>query len=448
MSNITKDMLNDEQRFILDDLIPKVNKLVLNDGYKTAKIEDRMFCLTASAGCGKTFLTTVLLKELDTLGINVRVTSTTHKSLAILDEMLANAGVNVESSTIHSYLKLKLKECHITGTHILEQDGAKAVEEVSVLIVEESSMCSGELFEYIEAEMLRDTICVAILISDRYQLPPVQATEFPLYTREDITKYELTKVVRQAEGSNILKFATYIRDAIISKNYPTNIEIKEFAQECIGDDFTILNSDKELLSEYYNSKYEPESNLIVGYKNATVSRYNKKIRNTLIEDDCCLTIGEKLVFNEAHFDTQDNCVHKNNETIEIQSFKKLEDKELGVNYYKIIDTEDRLFRAVDFNDLMDFEYELSELSKKAKKSSGLEKSILWKRFFELKKCFQSVSYIYAFSSHKTQGSTCNEAYVLLGEILNMRSIIGEDNMLRSLYVSVTRPRHRLILLMR
>ena len=449
MSNIIdKSMLNEEQLFILEDMVSKVTRLVANGEYKSASVEDRMFTLTASAGCGKTYLTSVLLKEFDKLGLNCRVTSSTHKSLAILDEMINQVGVAVESSTIHSYLKLKLKEDHNTGMHILEQDGGKPVDYASVLFLEESSMCSGELFEYIEAELERDNIGVIVCISDRYQLPPVQATEFPLYTREGITKYELKNVVRQASGSNILKFATYIRDAIISENYPTNLEIKEFAQECLGEDFTIVNSDKELLEDYYNSKYNPESNLLVAYKNATVSRYNKKIRNTLIDDECCFVEGEKLVFNEAHFDNQDNCIHRNNETIEIQSFKKLEDKELGVNYYKIIDTEDRLFRAIDFDDLMDFEYELNQLASKAKKAKGLERSSYWKRFFELKKCFQSVSYIYAFSSHKTQGSTCNEAYVLLDEILGMRSITGDDTMLRSLYVSVTRPRHRLILLMR
>ena len=34
MSNITKEMLNDEQKYVLEDLIPKVKTLIMNDKYR------------------------------------------------------------------------------------------------------------------------------------------------------------------------------------------------------------------------------------------------------------------------------------------------------------------------------------------------------------------------------------------------------------------------------
>jgi hypothetical protein len=51
---IHKDMLNEEQSFILEDLIPKIKNLVMNDKYKEVSLEDRMFCLSGSSGVGQT----------------------------------------------------------------------------------------------------------------------------------------------------------------------------------------------------------------------------------------------------------------------------------------------------------------------------------------------------------------------------------------------------------
>lgn len=446
---IDKDMLNEEQLVIVEDFIPKVSNLIYNDKYKEVSLEERMFSLEGAAGTGKSVTTSVIIKEVDNLGFSIRACTPTHKSLNILAEMIENTEVVVPQSTIHSYLGLKVKECHETGRYKLEQEyGSNPPEPVDLLLVDESSMVSPELYEYIKAEMEMNVIKVVLFISDKYQLPPVDSGENPIYENDKITKYLLLNVVRQAQDSNILKFATAIRDSIKSGKYLSNLEIKELAQEFVGDDLEIIKSDKEFLQKYFDTPYSSQENLVVAYKNATVSKYNKKIRNTLIEEDECFSEGELLVFNEAHFDSADNCVHRNNETVEIQSIKKLEDSSLGINYWKIIDTEDRVFRAVDFNDLMDYDFELNDLAKQAKKAKGLERSALWARFFELKKSFQNVSYTYAYTSHKTQGSTCCESYVVLDELLGMRSVIDAETMLRSIYVAVTRPKHKLLLLMK
>lgn len=443
------EQLNEEQRVIVDDLIPKLTKLLSNSTYKDVKLEDRMFTITSGAGCGKSFTTSILIQELDKLGYYMRACTPTHKSLAVLDEMIEQTGTSVASSTIHSYLGLKVKEDHNTGKYILEQEyGSNPPENVDILWVDEASMVSEDLFEYIKAELQYNTIKIAIFVSDKYQLPPVEGKEFPLYSNDKITAYTLHNIVRQAEGSNIIKLATKIRESIMSGNYLSNIEIKEIIQECKSEDVVIVKNEKELLERYYLSDYPAQSNLVVAYKNATVSKYNKKIRNTLINAEECFVRGESLVFNEAHFDNADICVHRNNETIEIKHLEKIRETSLDLYYWKVIDTKDRVFRAVDFNELTDYEYELSELAKKAKKGSPLEKKALWQQFFTLKKTFQNVAYTYAFTSHRTQGSSCNECFILLDEIIGMRNIIGDETMLRSLYVALTRPKQRLIIMMK
>ena len=447
---MNKEMLNTEQLEAFNGITDGIKGLLANNKYKTVPIEERIFMLTAGAGCGKSFTTSVLIQECDRLGYYMRACTPTHKSLAVLNEMIEQTGLKVQSSTIHSYLGLKIKENHDSGKYELVQEyGNNPPEPVDIIYCDEASMVSPELFEYIKAEMEYDTIKIIIFISDQYQLPPVEGNrEFPLYTNDKVTKYTLNNIVRQAQDSNIIKLASIIRESIMSGEYLSNIEIKEAVKECEADDVLILKNEKDFLTKYYDSEYPAHTNLVVAYRNASVSKYNSKIRNTLIESDECFTIDEELVFNEAHFDNADNCIHRNNETVKIKHLKKIEESDLGIHYWKIIDTNDKVFRAVDFNDLSDYEYELNELAKKAKRGSPLERKAMWGQFFNLKKTFQNVAYTYCFTSHRTQGTSCNEAYIVLDEILGMRSITGAKTMLRSLYVALTRPKKRLVIFMR
>lgn len=448
MGNITKEMLNDEQRFILDDLIPKVNKLVLNGGYKTAKIEDRMFCISGSAGTGKSTTISLLLKDFEEHNIDLLVTSPTHRAKKVLEDMMETAQVKYPSQTIHSYLKLSVKNNLETGKQDLTQrTGGNPIEEYDGIIIEESSMISKELLAYITAELEQDTFKFVIFLGDSYQLLAVGEEESPIFNLENIGQYRLHKVMRQKGGNPIIDICTVLRDCIISGKYLSNREIKELFLENLGEHIEQVPDVKALLTRYFASEYEYTNNSVIAFKNKTVSSLNSKIRNKIVESEECFIKDEELIFLNAMV-VEDMVVIANNETITIQSLKKIHDAELGIDYWKIIDDQERLIRVVDLFSKDDFDYELSELSKKAKKAVGMERSNYWRRFFELKNTFQDVAYVYAGTTFKAQGSSYSEVFYHLDEVLSMRNILGDENLFRAIYVGISRCKHKLIVLMK
>jgi chemotaxis response regulator CheB len=66
-----------------------------------------------------------------------------------------------------------------------------------------------------------------------------------------------------------------------------------------------------------------------------------------------------------------------------------------------------------------------------------------KIFFENNEIIPDVNYGYAITSHKSQGSTFNNTYVMEDNIINSKMSNKEAN--QSLYVAVTRPRNKLVI---
>ena len=406
-----------------------------------------MFCLSGSSGTGKSTTISFILKELEELKYDVLVTSPTHKAKFNLEEMIKNAGCNFSSSTIHSYLNLTVKNNTTTGKQDLIQRADAVIENYDILVVEESSMISAELLAYIKAELELNTFAVVIFLGDPYQLLGVGENESPVFNMEAINDYKLLQVQRQALENPLIKICTAIRDSIISKKYLSNFEIKELFKENLREYIEQVSDVKSLLDRYFKSEYEYKSNSVIAYKNKTCFSLNSKIRNKLIDDLECFTQGEDLIFLNALVE-DDKVIIANNETVTLESLKKIHDNSLGIDYWKLIDTEGRLFRVVDFASKGDYDFELTELAQKAKKATGSARSTYWQQYFALKETFQDVAYVYCGTTFKSQGSSYNEVFYHMDEVLSMRQTIGEENLLRAIYVGTSRCKHKLVLLMR
>ena len=451
MSNvIDKSMLNLEQKFVLEDLIPKVQNLLRNDNYKRPeiKLEQRMFCLSGSSGVGKSTTTSLLLKEFENLGYEVLITAPTHRAKDIISTMCDNAQVSFESRTIHSYLGLKVKNCNETGKQLLTQNyGNYPPQEYDILVVDEHSMLSEELLAFIYAELEQDTIGLVLFVGDEYQILGVGEDYPAIASLTSITHYKLTQVMRQALENPIIQIATILRDGIINQKFLTNAEIKELFKNRLGNNIEQVSDVKSMLARYFESQYDIKNRACIAYKNLTVNNLNSKIRSNIIDSEDCFVPNEELTFLSAMV-VDDKVVIGNNEVVTIDKLEKLEDKSLGITYYKIIDKDARLFRAVDMSCRDDLEYELQEIAKQAKKAVGSAKSSYWQRYFEIKNTFQQIAYTYCSTIFKVQGGSFDEVYIHLDELLGMRDIIGSEGLYRSLYVGATRTKDKLVLLMR
>lgn len=437
---ITYDMLNTDQMSIADAILPLVENVLR----KTPKeLEQRIFSIQGFSGSGKSTLMSILLGEFKKMNNpKIVMTTTTHKSLSVLKEMAIEH--NLEAKTIHSYLNVKVVEDYSTGLYRLEQEGSKECTPIDLLVVDEVSMCGADLYELIQNEMIRGTIKCVIFSGDKNQLKPVSGEDFPLYSGLiDHTEYMLTQITRQAEGSPIIELSTWLKDMIHEGKFESMDNIVKRIKSIDAPEIELFSRIDLWTNRFAQS--DMSRSLIVAHKNTTVNLYNKKARELDLGKGLPYLVPmENLIFQESHFD-KDRAIHQNNEKITIQECEMVEDEQNDLTYWRVLDTGGEVFRVVDRASLPYYEENLKDIAKEAKKekNAGL-RSELWRRYFELKKAFQKVSYKYASTIFKSQGSSVTDVYIDLNEIVQASAYLDMDKIVRLLYVGITRAREKVI----
>ena len=437
-------ILTEDQQIIHDDILKRIVDIVPN--YKNYSKENRMFSIEGSAGMGKSVLTSFIVKSLVD-DYKIHVSTPTHKSLGVLNDMLKKNDLRgqIDTTTIHSYLKLSPKEDYENGQLILEIIPDSKVKKVDVLLIDEASMVGKSLYNFIDDAMNRGLVKCIIWVSDKHQLDPVLDEINPIYNK-DIHKYQLTKIIRQAEGNPIITLANKFRKCIEHKIYPENDTIIKSIEDMRCKEIEIYNNDNDFMNRYFNSEYKAVENLIVSYTNKYTNNLNKMIRNILIPDSDTYVLDEHLIFNTVHTKNKE-VIHNNNETIKIKKIQKNYSDIYKMVYWDIEDYEGRYFKAVDINDWHIFDTEIQKLANAAMKEKDRNaKRIIWSEYFDLKNEYQKVSYTYACTVHKSQGSSVNEIFINLRELLRMRNTINDIDFLKLLYVAVTRTKFNAIFL--
>ena len=193
------------------------------------------------------------------------------------------------------------------------------VEDIStVYIVDESSLIGNrevdnETLKFGSGKLLHDLLTYinpnfkenarkVIFVGDMYQLPPVGMNHSPALTVEDIYKecpylasldaiqmYMLQAVVRQKEGSGVLKVATYIREKLKQQRF------NEFLIEEYPHDVTKI-AHAQFISTYMDAVKKKGLGRVIAiaYSNAYVDIYNRLIRAQLFPQHEEITEGDLL----------------------------------------------------------------------------------------------------------------------------------------------------------
>ena len=434
--------LTPEQAGIVTDIIEAVPSIM--NGTHT-NISDRMFSITGGAGSGKSTTVSVLIEELLKTDFNIHLTATTHKALANINEMIA--GTDITSGTIHSYLKCKLTENYTTGEHILKQVDSHKILPVDILFVEESSMCGSDLYELIQATIISGRVRMCVFLGDCSQLLPVSGDPFPIY--DDLVEcvtLPLTKVLRQSLNSDILVVATHIRSFIDKKSFQPFNSIVDFINTFkTSKDIEFYNTESEWFKRYEQG--DANNSLITCFTNAAMNRYNTKARQIANGKTKLphLMPNENVVFLESH-SIGDKPIHQNNEEVTIIAAEEIYDEGNDLYYWKCVDDEGRGFKVLDKASNLEMQLKLKDIARRAKSASGAVKTKLWTSYFFFKKEFQSVSYPYSSTIHKSQGSTVKELYLDLDELIEAARYVDLEMVYRLLYVAVTRASDKLIIL--
>lgn len=394
--------------------------------------------LVGPAGCGKTVLTTMLIQEFYKTHY-VTCATPTHKSLSVLDKMLKNSKIfnsKLNSRTIHSYLGLKIEyeEDKIKLAMDALQNN-KFIDKTEILIIDESSMVSQELYDFLEKKIKSQKLKVVLFIGDEYQLLPVEGTKNPVYSK--IKQYRLTEVVRQALDSNILQYATAIRKEIENKTFNKNVLLNVSPSE----DVILYNDEVQLIKDFcFNTN---DNKILSAFTNSKTDYYNAFIRSYVFRE---LPVIPELVEGELVVLQSQFLSYKNGEEVFITNLNKKYDEALDVYYWSFCPSDSTEELKIICKESMPiFSAKLKELSDKAKTFKRdkyyKECSETWNAFWGLKNSYAEIKHNYGSTIHKLQGSTYDDVYLNLSETIKVCR--DNETLFRLVYVAVTRAKNNL-----
>lgn len=449
---------------------------------------NKRLSIIGSAGTGKTYMTDELINSLLFRKDNLKilVTAPTNKAVAVLKEKVTERN-NQKFCTTHSALKMKRKIDHKTGKiSFIPDKYAKELplENIDLLVVDESSMLNTSMLEYIEKYATINSTTV-IFLGDNKQINPVgervslvflgirkksnlsyeNAIEY-IEKDDSVNRYsvninnknkydvylnyptvKLTEIVRQGKNNPIIDLSNNLSK--IKNNIPCTV----------GDNGYIYSNDKQKVIDtlaYVNGTDELK---YLAWTNNEVDTINKLVRNRIYKNPKKIEKGETLVFNspyESYFTSEEIKVDKLEEKIinfryvndELGEINPVENKE---PFYKYIDLkcyvinsihdekDKKIKRVLVIHENSEKEYKriTKELITKARNSI-----ISWADYYSFIEQFADLKYNHAITVHKSQGSTYRQVIINIGNLMLNKDL---EERKRLLYTAVTRAKELLIL---
>lgn len=257
--------------------------------------------LTGSAGTGKTTLTKFISEYCMENNMAICGVAPTHKAVHVLENVLNSSNMMpIPVFTVASLLG-KMKQHSYVGTKTYGNQNINKLNSYNLFILDEVSMTSDADIKTIET-YVKNTKKRLIIIGDDCQLPcpsaPYDLTD-PVIVKKDsyvfsyepFTHAKLTKVVRQAEASPIIRLATYIRDHMAENANATAIaKMVGFSEDCIIPHEQVVNVFHHLVERYTVEKVK-----IITYTNASMMCHNLEARRILEIDHQKYVVGEILM---------------------------------------------------------------------------------------------------------------------------------------------------------
>lgn len=439
MSQLTKD-----QQTIFDSL---VNRIRTYPGRTEAVV-------VGPAGTGKTRLVSEIVKSLHKGGYNLAITTPTHKANAVIKNMIYQTGIRqdeIEVSTIHRFLGLKL--VYEKNRQVLKLDPFnKQKFHVDVLIVDECSMISEDMYTYIMNQIHRVRRAI-IFIGDSCQLPPVESEGTKDETKLSPTfnislKYELTEVLRQALDNPIIKLATDIRKCIGTNKDPMKYLRQIHGYDTvttIEDEMLSLNVYRDYIKDYAHDSTElydeVQENKIIAYTNYRVNFSNMYIRNELFPDYAEIEFikDEPIVFESI----TENCPYTVQEIIKCPDLRP--ESFMGIDCWQMTSINGNAILCVGPYSRIKLETHLDELVRNIENKNinpFSKRPYTWQDYYIIKNKINVINYPYATTAHKSQGSTFDNIWFDTDFI---DRIGNNDTKCRIIYTALTRPRYQIML---
>jgi len=431
-------MLNREQLIAFETL-----KKYIKD-----RNDDSIFVVKGWAGTGKTYCISHLVRHILEVvypsleWYKIGITGPTNKSVRVIRNTSNIDNPRVTFQTIHKLLGMKEKILD-DGNIVFESErtfGGPDIRSIKLLIIDEVSMLDDRLFNQIVQYTDRMKI---ICMGDPAQIPPVGKIDCIPF-REDmfetykIKTLQLSEIMRQSDGNGIIDASINIRENLSLSTVQFTETILNSRDQ--GIKFLNLNDDEvratfgELLSKYFKSNNDIDFVKVLAWRNKTVGTMNTLIRNLIYGDagKSKILVGDKLIVNSPIFKDKTIVFNTNDEfVVEEIDIKYKED----LKYYDVRVGKDRV-EILHEDSETDFKIKADKLKQHAIDTKGAKKA--WIKYYTFLRMFADVSYSYAITCHKSQGSTYDTTFILESDIDANPDIVERNRIKYTAYTRASR----------
>ena len=463
-----------DQANAYNHLMDFINSDYNEDDYKRA--------LVGPAGTGKTYLVKALIKNSNLAYSTIGVAAPTHKACRILNENIAMSSIKI--NTLQSDLGLRLNfdiEKFDINNPPFDPRGRIKIGDYKLYIIDEASMINSSLLIFLE-RTCKSKKCKIIYIGDEYQLAPVGERYSSAF--KNVITYSLEEIVRQEEDNPIRPLINdVLRKDIKNKTFKFLEHISKNKESFDSDNtkgYKVCNS-AEFAEKVYSNFSDPAltTNIdfakVLSFTNASVSFWNKFIRNKIIEDSekSIITKNDLIISYTTLVNAFNDTIIKNSEDYIIDDI---------VNYvHPVYNLRGFLIRFVAIHggkvttplfvldhsnmDTMRNYVALSNtMINAAKTAKANVRSTKWKEYYEFKdSCLlltnivdntgkaifsRNLDYGFALTTHKSQGSTFDTVLVDVNDIVfdkYGRVYANAEEINRRLYVACSRAKNKLYL---
>lgn len=436
----------------------QVNALKQLKEFMNSASSGGFFLLKGSAGTGKS---TIINEFIDWYNANkglymddIVVTAPTNKAVRVLKSMAGKT--KTEYKTLHSLLGIRPK-VNENGVEVYENDPnvKSTIYNFGCVIVDEASM----LDDYIYNELVTQCHSIKVIfVGDAAQIPPVnhfhsKPMMVDVQDEYDIQVCALTEIVRQAADNPIIKTSIEVRQGTFKR-----IEADQRDESGNGV-LQLNNKNKEyvysLIKDVFCSeefKNNSDYAKVIAWRNKIVDSFNTMIRSFIYYPGVNRIVdGEKLIMNRPILNGKSVILCVNDDiiveslTVETERFFQKSLSYYLCNVRRLDQTDNKTYTLKILHEDSDKKYEsiLNALRNIAIGKKKNERGKAWKAFYDFKNIFADVSYSYAVTAHKAQGSTYNKAFVCYSDIVANPNTV---EMQRILYTCVTRPSETLFIL--
>ena len=456
-----------------------VNGLIqfINSDFNESKF---IYGLVGPGGVGKTFVIKYIIRNCKYATSVIRFTAPTHKACRVFSQALDNMDTYTIQSTFGFRINMNLADFDYKNPKFDPMASPK-LENIELLIIDESSMLPAGLVHYIN-DVCRKKCIKLIYVGDSSQLPPVNEKKSTAFD-SCVKLFYLNEIVRQGASNPIINILDMLRADIQNKTTKTISYLAKHIGEMNynenGEGYSIIGRKQfiqTIMTRFQDREYTTniDKYKIIAYTNLAVTQWNNFVRNLIIKESerGIITKNDLVMAYKTIVDEFNSVIINNSEEYIINDIVNYVDAKYGLKGYYIKfqlvnggQITKPLF-IIDHTDkftVLKYVQTLDDLIKDAKMATGAVRSKRWKEYFEFKDKYliannitrngeiiypRDLDYGFAITSHKSQGSTYENVFVDVNDIVfdKTGSIYPNiDDMLRRLYVACSRTKTDLII---